>query len=140
MPFVKGVSGNKSGRPKNRPDKRNHLRDMLLPHTPKLIEQVIKQAMQGDMVAAKAVLDRVLPILRPVQAAEQININLKGTTPVDQSREILQAATKGELNLDAALQLIQGITATVKLNEMASIEERLQALEQRSLEHGKRKY
>ena len=41
MPFQKGESGNPTGRPTGVPDRRQLVRDMLMPEAPKLVEAAV---------------------------------------------------------------------------------------------------
>lgn len=75
--FAKGTSGNPKGRPKS---EIIALRKQIAPQAEAIIQQVIDQALAGDLTAAKIILDRVLP-------------------PLNQSpRRSLSRATKGRVS------------------------------------------
>ena len=106
--FQKGQIGNPNGRAKGSKNKVTLLReavkqgaeDLMIKELPKIIEVVIKQAQEGDLTAAKMILDRTIPVIkaydeRPNVPHGGINIiigNLE--TPVHIEGE----AIKGELD------------------------------------------
>ena len=67
MTFKAGKSGNPQGRPKGSKDKRTELRALLEPHAPALVEKAVQMALDGDTVALKLCLDRIIPAMRAVQ-------------------------------------------------------------------------
>lgn len=68
--FQKGQSGNPRGRPKGSKNKSTLLREamqqkadrMLSREVPEVLKTVIRAAKQGDMSAAKMILDRAVPV------------------------------------------------------------------------------
>ena len=58
--FVKGQSGNPAGRPKNC-GVIAELRGSINQHVPEIIERLVKAAKSGDVLAAKLLLERVVP-------------------------------------------------------------------------------
>lgn len=73
--FQKGKSGNPLGRPKGSKNKSTIVKealkaeaeDLLVKHLPDVVKEVIRQAKQGNMVAAKMLLDRAIPVKRAVE-------------------------------------------------------------------------
>lgn len=126
--FKKGESGNVKGRPPGIVDRRVRLRESLEPSAPALIQRVLAAAMAGNMVAARLILDRICPILKPISLAEALDLDLSGT-PTAQARAVLEAAAAGKVSIDDACQLLAGIAASVKIHETAELEARLIALE-----------
>lgn len=61
MPFVKGQSGNPSGRPRGSKDRYTKFREMVEGDTPDIIRKVVQIALDGDLAAARIILDRVWP-------------------------------------------------------------------------------
>lgn len=68
MPFVKGQSGNPTGRRPGTQTKQTRLREQLLSEAPAILAALVEQAQAGDPAASKLVLDRCLPVLRPTDS------------------------------------------------------------------------
>lgn len=78
--WVKGQSGNPSGRPKGAKNKTTLAAESLLKdHAEAITQKVIDLALQGDLLALKMCMDRLLPLpRRPV--IEQTNMTIKQET------------------------------------------------------------
>lgn len=64
MPFPKGTSGNPAGR-KPGQTAAAQIRQAIEPHADAIIAALLANALAGDTSAAKALLDRICPALRP---------------------------------------------------------------------------
>ena len=68
--WLDGKGGNPAGRPKGSKNKstlvqeaiRQQSEELIIRHLPDVIEEVIQQARKGNMVAAKMLLDRAIPV------------------------------------------------------------------------------
>lgn len=127
MAFVKGVSGNAKGRPKG-VSKIERLRALIEPEAPALFKVAIDAAKAGDSTMMRLLLERVCPPLKADSQPEVLDLDLTGT-PTDNSKEILQAATDGRISVDDATQLLQGIAAQCRIQEITDLEARLSVLE-----------
>ncbi|MDA7649419.1 DUF5681 domain-containing protein [Akkermansiaceae bacterium] len=123
--FSKGASGNPKGRPKT---ETVALRKQIAPQAEAIIRQVIDQALEGDLTAAKLILDRILPPLKPVAAPVIIPFD-GGESLVDQAKAILSAASSGQISSDIAAQLIQSTSNLTRIIEFEDLKDRLEALE-----------
>lgn len=123
--FPPGTSGNPSGRPKSA---NAELRKRLAKDGEKIIQAVVDQALEGDMTAAKIILDRILPPLRPTAAPVNVptppDANL-----TDTAQAILNAAAQGHIPADTASQLITATANLTRINELEELKPRLEALE-----------
>lgn len=73
--FVKGVSGNPKGRPRGTRNKslliRDKLIDALETDAIKVVKAIVKKALEGDMQAAKIIMDRLIPQQKAVIGGEE---------------------------------------------------------------------
>lgn len=73
--FEKGKSGNPNGRPVGRKSKSVIIRDQLINALEKdaveVVKAIVKKALEGDMQAAKIIMDRLIPQQKAVQHGEE---------------------------------------------------------------------
>ncbi len=125
MAFQKGQSGNPKGR-KPGTTAGAKFRKSIEAAAPAILKSVIDAAKNGDVAAAKVLLDRVCPPLKP--QAQNVTIKADGTL-ANQGAEIIKAALAGNLPPDIAVQLIGALAAQVKVIEVTELVERVAALE-----------
>jgi len=123
--FVKGVSGNPLGRPSS---ESTALRLKLAGQGEEIANIVIQAALAGDIQAAKIVLDRLCPPLKPSTAPINVTIP-RGSGIADTARAIIEHAAQGEIAPDVAGQLVQAVAALARVVEIDELERRLTALE-----------
>lgn len=114
--WKKGESGNPSGR-KPGTGKVARLRDIIATHVPEIISQMVDKAIDGDVQAARLLLERVIP---PLKSMEQ-NVSLtlpENATLSEQGQIIIQSVANGVLTPDQGQNFIEwiGITGTVNGN------------------------
>lgn len=122
----------KSGNPKGRPPKANTvqvLRDKLAKDADNIIASVVQAALAGDVQAAKLVLERVLPALKPVELATAIELPSTGTL-TDQGRAVLGAVGAGQLPPAQGATVISAIAALARVAEIDELTKRIERLEQ----------
>jgi hypothetical protein len=119
--FRKGQSGNPAGR---RPGtgQTARLREQIAKRIPKILDELVSKAEGGDVPAAKLLLERTLPPLRPETRPPQ------GPAPTDPAG-ILRAVGEGRLPLDQAETLMSLATAAARVSELGEIQARLERLE-----------
>jgi len=126
MGWKKGQSGNPAGRPKGTA-KVAKLRSLIEADMPEVIAKVVELAKEGDMSAAKLLIDRVIPTIRPV---EQPRVTLPaGKTLTERGEAVLNAMQAGEIAPGEAQAAIGALAAQARLVEVAEIEKRLSELE-----------
>jgi hypothetical protein len=123
--FPKGVSGNPMGRPRS---ESTQLRIRLAEQGEEVAQVVIEAALRGDMQAAKIVLERLCPPLKPSAAPVMIDLPDKPGL-ADTARAIIQHAANGQITPDVAGQLVQAVAALARVMEIDELERRLTALE-----------
>jgi hypothetical protein len=122
-----GQSGNPAGK---RPGtgKIDKLRAALTKELPEVLEALIAQAKAGDTGAIKLVLERTVPALRPVDAATPLNLPPEAGL-AEQGRAVLAALAAGQLPVNQAAGILQGLGNLAKLVELDELEKRVAALE-----------
>lgn len=123
--FPKGVSGNPLGRPRS---ESTLLRTRLAEQGEEVAQVVIEAALRGDMQAAKIVLERLCPPLKP--SAAPVMIDLPANPGLgDTARAVIQHAANGQIAPDVAGQLVQAVASLARVVEIDELERRLTALE-----------
>lgn len=110
-----GQSGNPNGRPPGTHPV-TQLRNMISVHIPEIVDAMVKAAKEGDAQAAKLLLERVVPTLKPV--SEPIFIpELKNKSLEDQGEVIVQAVASGKLTPSQGNQLLMSISSMMTVKE-----------------------
>lgn len=125
---AKGTSNNPAGRPHGVGAAAALRRELLSDDKVKpLVAKVYAMAMAGDLVAARLILDRVVPALR-AQAAS-IQVPLPVGTLTEKALALLEAATGGALAPDVASEMITALSRIVTIEQATELKARLDALE-----------
>ena len=123
--FVKGVSGNPRGRPKNK-SAPPMLRMAIAERMPEILQMLIDSALKGDISAATSLLNRCVPVLKP----ETLTVNLPVSESLsEQGSEVLNAIMTGKIAPDIGVQLLTALASQSKIIEFTELEARLTALE-----------
>ncbi len=125
--WKKGQSANPSGRPKGIV---NHarLREAIADDVPEILQAMAAAAKGGDAAAARLLLDRCLPALKPTDTP--IRIELPDGL-ADASKAVIKAATTGEVTPGEASSLLGSIGIAARVTEVTELLERIEAIEQR---------
>jgi len=124
-----GTTNNPSGRPKSVGVVAQLRREMLTGgKLEDLVEKVYGLAIQGDLVAARLILDRAWPALRSQAALVNVPLNPADTLTA-KATALLQAAADGELPSCAASELIRALASICQITEADELKKRLDALE-----------
>jgi len=124
MAFKKGQSGNPTGRPKK---DGASLKPLLEKHGKAVLQQVINQALEGDIVACRLILDRLYPAIKSAAAVVKVNV---GNTLEQTGDNVIAATLGGSIPPDIGSQLITALANQSKLIELTELTERISALEQ----------
>ena len=125
--FAKGHSGNPKGRP---PALTPELRERLDKATPDIIDKIVEKALDGDLAAAKIILDRTAPVPKQTSATVTIpDLGSESTTLVEKAGAILSSVASGNCPADVGAVLMQSVTALAKVIEVDELERRITALE-----------
>jgi hypothetical protein len=121
------VVGN-SGRPKGRPDRRTApFREKIDKALPDILDTVIQEARNGDMAAARILIDKSLPSVKPVETARPLPIG--GSTLTDRAASVVDAVSTGSISVDEAARLIQALGSMARILEADQLEARISKLE-----------
>ncbi|CAB4816835.1 unannotated protein [freshwater metagenome] len=123
--FKAGVSGNPKGRPKDRTPA-TLLRKSIINDMPEIILKLVEQAKNGDTAAAKILLDRCCPTLKPQALAISLPIN---GSLAEQGGEIIRATLSGHIPPDIGAQLVTALSNQGKLVELQELTQRLDKIE-----------
>lgn len=131
-PFKKGESGNRAGKPKGARHKTTLLAEKLMQDDAKaIVAAVLTAARDGDMTAARIVLDRIAPARRDNPVQFDLPKIESAADAAKAMGAILGAVAKGELTpteADGVTRIVEGF---VKALEASEFEMRLRALEER---------
>jgi hypothetical protein len=131
-PFAPGVSGNSRGKPKGTRHRATMMAQQLLDgEVETLVRKAIEKAKQGDMIALRLCLDRIVPPRRD----RPVHFAIPELNSADDAAKAMAAITtavaRGELTPSEAAELSRVIEAYVKAIETSEIERRLKNLEER---------
>ena len=104
------------------------MRDALAADLGGIIDTVRAKAMAGDMQAARIILDRLVPSLRPVEIPTVLAMPA-GATLAGQAQAVIEAAAAGELAPGQAMQIVTALGGVAKILETTELVRRIEALE-----------
>jgi hypothetical protein len=128
MKYTKGKSGNPKGRPRGIRDKRVELRTLLEPHAAELVQKAVNLAKDGDSVALRLCLDRLIPTLKARDEPTQ-GLWENSDAGADLGRAVLRSMAAGEVTPDQASAMMGAIAAHSRIVEVDELERRVAALE-----------
>ncbi len=126
--WTKGTSGNPAGR-KPGTGQIGKLRAAIAKDVPAIIQSLATSAKAGDIGAARLLLDRVLPALKPIE--ETVGIALEGGTLAAQGGAVVAAVAAGELAPGQGAALLASLGTLARLIETDELAARVAALEAR---------
>jgi Family of unknown function (DUF5681) len=124
--WKKGQSGNAAGKPKGS-GRLQAMRDKLADDVPEILAALSAMAKQGDPQAARLILERVLPPLKPEESPAPIA--LPDGTLTAQGRAVMAAAGAGVLAPTQAAQLLTALGTLAKISELDELTARIEKLE-----------
>ena len=96
MPWKQGESGNPNGRPRKSQRSMAQLRSQISEHLPDVIEVLANAAKEGDVQAARILVERCVPSMR---ALDQ-NINVNDSVRSISDEELLSLMNEFELGTE----------------------------------------
>ena len=129
-----GESGNPDGR-KPGTGKIARLREGIAEHMPEIINQMVSKAKEGDVQAARLLLERVIPQIKPMEQLVEINLSVEADLST-QGQSIIHAVADGILAPGQGSALLTSLGTLARIKEIDELEKRLAVLEEAS-EHKK---
>ncbi len=124
--FVAGHSGNPLGRP--RTSLSGRVRERIAEHVDELVDMLLTRARQGDVAAAKTLLERVAPPLRPEEPAVRVDVPAEASL-TDTGRAVIDAAVAGIVPPAQAAALVGAVGAVARVVETDELVRRIGVLE-----------
>jgi hypothetical protein len=121
-----GQSGNPGGR-KRGTGKIEPLRAQIREAVPEIVAAMVERAKGGDVGAARLLLERSIPALKP--AAEPVAVPLSGETLTDKAAAVVEAVAGGQLAPSDGKLILDGLAAVAKIAEVDELKRRIEALE-----------
>ncbi len=113
-----GQSGNPKGR-KPGTGEVIKLRNSIAEHIPSIIIQV-DAAQNGDIQAARLLLDRVIPRIKAIDSP--VELAMATGTPADQCRAVLTAVVDGLITVPQGVQMMASIEALARMAKIDKTE------------------
>lgn len=122
-----GQSGNPRGKPPGSGELQR-LRASIANDVPDILAGLVASARAGDAQAAKLILERIFPAVKPVELAQELDLP-EGGTLTAQGRAVLTAVAAGHLAPGQGSQLLSAIGALAKISEIDELTARIEKLE-----------
>lgn len=128
MGFKKGQSGNPQGR---RPGTgvSTRLREAISSDLDEILQVVVDEAKIGNISAAKLLIERCYPTIKPMQQTVTVEGLDRGTLS-EQGNTIIEAMGKGEVSPDVAQAMLSSLANQARIIEFDELEQRIALLEE----------
>ena len=124
-----GQTGNPKGRPPGQSEI-TRLRASLTGDVPEILAGLVMAAKGGDVQAARLILERILPPVKAIEQAVELQLPDGGTLTAKASA-VLSAAADGDLAPGQAAQLITALGTLAKIAEIDELAARITVLEEK---------
>lgn len=122
-----GQSGNPAGRPPGSGEV-GKLRASIAEHVPAILDRMVAAAREGDVQAARLLLERCLPALKPTELPQAIALP-DGGSLTETGRAVLSAVGEGVLPAGEGAKLMGAIAALGRVAELDELAARIEVLE-----------
>ena len=124
-----GQSGNPKGRPTGTGEVAK-IRADIAKRVPDILDAMMARALDGDVGAARLLLERAVAPLKAIERAQALN--LPDGTLTAQGRAVLRSVADGELAPSQGAALLGAIGTLARVTEIDELEARIAALEVRN--------
>jgi hypothetical protein len=129
--FQPGVSGNPAGRPKGSRNRATLRAEAFLDeHGEEILEKVLQMALEGDRVALKLMVERLLPPRR----GRLVHFELPKTETTEQISNaydaVMAAAADGVITMEDALDFARLLDGKLKALEMTDLADEMREIRQ----------
>jgi hypothetical protein len=129
-PFVRGKSGNPAGKVRGTRNKVTVACEGLMgQYAQQVTARVVKRAAEGDMVAARLILDRVVPIRRGRPVRLKLPDLVDAASVMAAQAALLSEVARGNLTPEEAESVSAMLGAYLKTVETVDIDRRLRDVE-----------
>jgi hypothetical protein len=129
--FERGRSGNPGGRPKGSRNRSTQALETILDgESEALTRKAIEMALQGDTVALRMCMDRLMPIRKDRPIAFTLPVIETAADLTKATQALLEGVANGEITPGEAAELSKLVEAHTKAIEAVDLVTRLTALEQ----------
>ena len=122
-----GQTGNPKGRPPGQSEI-TRLRASLAGEVPEILAGMVLAAKGGDVQAARLILERILPPVKAIEQAVEIQLPAGGTLTA-KGRAVLSAVAGGDLAPTQGAALLGAIGTLARVTEIDELAARITALE-----------
>ena len=122
-----GQTGNPKGRPPGQSEI-TRLRAALAGDVPDILAGLVMAAKGGDVQAARLILERILPPIKAIEQAVELQLPDGGTLTAKASA-VLSAVAMGELAPGQGAQLLAAISTLARVTELDELTARIEKLE-----------
>jgi len=103
------------------------MRAAIADAVPDLLQTLLQRALDGDVGAARLLLERAIPALKPTELPQ--TLALPDGTLTEQGRALLLAVADGQIAPGQGAALIAALGQLARVAEVDELERRLKALE-----------
>ena len=93
-----------------------------------LTRKAVELALEGDTTALRLCLERIAPALKTTSPPIKLDMPAPDNL-ADTARAFISAAANGNLAPDIAAQMVSAVAGVARVEEIESLKQRLQALE-----------